>query len=549
MLFRKKTAFRSLSARIIVLAVGVAAVTLGIASVGASLYNANRTRADLEQKATALTTMIASASPVLVVGQDSTTLSYLLESLKKDLDFKSALIADDFTVLAAAGQTPEAQELLSPAILEKAIGAEPWKYMGEQPSFTSAADDTYLKVQALHIGAEKKLIGYVALLFDTKRLEARVLNETLITAAGGLGIVLLLAVIMWASLARLMAPIKPITAAIVGLANARLNQEIPAKDRRDEIGEIARALEVLQVNLADREHLQAARIRDEQTKGERQREVETAIAEFRTQAVSALAAFEQNAERVEAVAANVSALASSVAGKTQSASRSSRSAAASVGNAAQATEEMSAAIREVEMQIAQARDAIVGAAAASRQTAEGTRTLAENASSIEEVVRLIQDIAAQTNLLALNATIEAARAGEAGRGFAVVAAEVKALAGQTADATDRIVSQVQAIQSGTDRMVGEIGLMTERMAGIEAFANSVAASIEQQAAAIGEIASGVAGANTAALGVSADLVEVDRSVGETERATVDVSRASADILTETRRLRDTVDDFLGKVAA
>jgi len=164
-------------------------------------------------------------------------------------------------------------------------------------------------------------------------------------------------------------------------------------------------------------------------------------------------------------------------------------------------------------------------------------------------VNLIRDIAAQTNLLALNATIEAARAGEAGRGFAVVAAEVKSLASQTADATDRIVSQVGAIQGATTEVVDAIQNIATRMGAIESFANSVATSIEQQAIATGEIASGVAMASTSALSVSSDLSVLADSVEETGRSAEQVRHAAGEVSAQAMRLDSTVDQFLKRVAA
>ena len=542
------TRFRSLGARIILVAVGIAVVAISAAAVLTTLTSAERNRLDFDQKTNALATMIGSAAPMLVVSHDTTTLSFLLKSLEEDPDFRAGAVMDDFMVLASA-QASADEGALTPYGLADRIGAEPFEALAATETLVVEEGTRLLRLEALRMGADRRLVGVVALEFDTQRLAERTRGDIVVTAAGGAGIVLLIAIVLWASLARLIAPLAPLTASIVGLAEARLDQTVPAQERRDEIGEIARAVAVLQVNLVEREELQAQRARDESERLERVRAVEGAIASFRTAAESALVAFEANASRAEAVAASVAELAAGAAQKTRDASGASQSACERVGNAAQATEEMSAALREVESQIVAAREAIVGAASASRETATGMTALARDAAGIEEVVRLIQAIAEQTNLLALNATIEAARAGEAGRGFAVVAAEVKALASQTAAATDQIVAKVQAIQAGTDRMVGEIGAMTERMTGIESFAGAVSAAIEQQTAAIQEIAASAAAANTDTRGATADLGAVEGSVAEMERASADVGRASGDIRAETGRLRDTVESFLARVAA
>ena len=539
---------QSLNVRIALVAVLVVAVSLTGAIAGLSLYNAEKTRGDLAQKAEALTAMIGNAAPIPVLGNDATTLNNLLVSMTRDPDFRQGIIADDYSVMAAVSNDPAVRPF-APQDLEKLIGAEPFMFIDEHEAHSVATEEFLLQVRALRIGADRRLVGYVALKFDRSRLEERVSAETWTTFAVGMGILASLAVILWISLAKLMAPLRPIAAAVVFLSKAKLDTHIPGCQRRDELGDIARALIVLQANLADREKLQSERAAEERRKERRQKAIESAIADFRSEVMLTLGSFEENADRLGDVSTVLSQIATSTAAKTRSATSSSSSAAGSVGNAAQATEEMSAAISEVESQIVQIRGDIVGAAGASRSTAQSMKTLAETAGSIQEVVKLIQDIAAQTNLLALNATIEAARAGEAGKGFAVVAQEVKVLAGQTAAATDRIVDQVQAILGATEGMVTDMDGIASRMSGIESFASAVAASIEQQAIAVGEIARSVAEANTSAMEVAADLSRVDQSVAETNLAVTDVSTASVDVASQTLKMRNTIDGFLKNVAA
>lgn len=541
-------AIHSLSVRIAIVAVAVVAISLTGAIAGLSFYNANKTRGDLAQKAEALTSMIGNAAPILVVGNDTTTLNNLMASMKRDLDFRQGIIADDFSVMAAVSASAEIRPF-APIDLEDMIGEDPWSFIDKHDVHSVATADFLLQIQALRIGADRRLVGYVAMKFDRSRLEERVAAETLSTFAVGMGILLAMAAVLWVALAKLMAPLKPISVAVVSLSQATLDTLIPGCDRKDELGRIARALVVLQENLADREKLQAALVTDEKEKGRRQQSTEAAISDFRSEVSVALGAFEQNASRLGDVSTALSQIAANAANKTRSAASSSTNAANNVGSAAQATEEMTAAIGEVESQIVQIRGDIVGAAGASRSTAQAMKTLAATAGSIQEVVKLIQDIAAQTNLLALNATIEAARAGEAGKGFAVVAQEVKALAGQTAAATDRIVDQVQAILGATEGMVTDMDGIASRMSGIESFASAVAASIEQQAVAVGEIARSVAGANTAAMEVAADLSQVDQSVVETSLAVTDVSTASVDVASQALKMRQTVDNSLRNVAA
>jgi methyl-accepting chemotaxis protein len=549
MLSKVKNLFNSLSIRIVLVAVAVVAGTLGAAIAGLTIYNSQTARSEFVHKTDDLTAMIANAAPILVMGNDTTTLSNMLASVSRDPDFMHGLVANDFFPLASIGADGEPSSDFNPQVIEAAIGEMPFDFVADNPVHTIDRGDSLMQIRALHIGADQRLVGYVAMEFSRARLATRIATETGAIIAGGLAVLGGVALVLWFVLARMMAPLRPITGAVVGLSEGRLDTAIPGQGRRDEIGAIANALKVFRENLADRETLQARRASDEAEKAERQQAVDEAISGFRADVTAALASFENNAGRLDAVSTTLSEVAAATASKSRSAAGSSGAASSAVGNAAQATEEMSAAINEVENQVVKIRGDIVGAAGASRETATGMKDLAGTAANIQEVVKLIQDIAEQTNLLALNATIEAARAGEAGKGFAVVAAEVKALAGQTASATDRIVDQVQAILSATDRMVGEIDGIAERMTGIEAFAGAVASSIEQQAVAVGEIASSVAGANASTMEVASDLGEVEQGVAQTEQAVADVNGASGEVAAEARRMRETVDAFLARVAA
>ena len=174
--------------------------------------------------------------------------------------------------------------------------------------------------------------------------------------------------------------------------------------------------------------------------------------------------------------------------------------------------------------------------------------LAQAVQKIDDVVKLIQSVAGQTNLLALNATIEAARAGAAGKGFAVVASEVKALAVQTAKATDDIASQIAAVQSATQGAVRAIGSITGRMDEIRQFTTAIASSIEEQHAATGEISHNVTTAAMGTRSVVAVLERVSRAIGDMRGSADTVLTASMAVEKAADSLRDSVDGFLNKVA-
>ncbi|BCB20751.1 HAMP domain-containing methyl-accepting chemotaxis protein [Bosea sp. ANAM02] len=539
----------SLSRQIAAAAVAIVAIAVVFVVMAIARYNDARTRADLDQKVTALTLMVVNAAPSLILSRDNSTLGYILASLRRDPDFDAGIVGDDLAGLASAGRNEEARLSLTPRWLTEAVGEDPWKAL-EKRTEIDVEDDVYLtKIHAVRIGSQQKQIGYVALRFDKTRLVARAAWEQFVTMGLGLLILLVLGPLLWFSLSRAMRPLRSMTKAIVSISDGNLSTQIDALGRRDEIGAIARALSVLKVRLAERAMLEEKQSASEVERRSRQQGVDHAITSFRTEVGLALEAFKSNAERMREASDGLARVAAESSERAARAADNAHGASGNVENAAQAAEEMGAAIREVEFQVRRVRTEIVEAASVSRDTAGSVQALDETARAIGEVVNLIRDIAAQTNLLALNATIEAARAGEAGRGFAVVANEVKSLAAQTADATDRIVAQVAAIQGATGQVVGAIQNIAERMNAIEKFANSVATSIEQQAIATGEIASGVAMASTSALSVSSDLSVLADSVEETGRSAEQVRGAAGEVADQAQRLDSTVDQFLRNVAA
>ncbi|MBN9467684.1 MAG: methyl-accepting chemotaxis protein [Bosea sp.] len=538
----------SLSTQIAGAAVAIVALAIVFVVLAVARYNDGKTRADLDQKMNSLTTMVVNAAPALILSRDTTTLSYILESLKRDPDFSAGIVADEVVALATAGRDEEARLLLTPNNLALALGREPWDALASE-SPLQLEDGAYItKLLVVRVGGHQKQIGYVALRFDKRRLVARAAREHFVTIALGFGLLLVLGPLLWISLSRTMKPLKGMTQAIVSISDGKLDTPIDATERRDEIGAIARALGVLKLRLGERASLQEQQFASETERRDRQQRIDEAIAMFRGEVGVALEAFKSNADRMGDASSGLAQVAAESSERAARAAHNSHGASANVESAAQAAEEMGAAIREVEFQVRRVRTEIVEAASASRDTAESVDALDATARAIGEVVNLIRDIAAQTNLLALNATIEAARAGEAGRGFAVVAAEVKNLASQTADATDRIVAQVNAIQGATGEVVGAIQNIANRMGAIENFANSVAVSIEQQAIATGEIASGVAMASSSALSVSSDLSVLADSVEETGRSAEQVRQAAGEVSTQALRLDSTVDQFLKRVA-
>jgi methyl-accepting chemotaxis protein len=313
-------------------------------------------------------------------------------------------------------------------------------------------------------------------------------------AAAAVAAGLLLAVVIARSI---IGPLRGMTAVMLRLARADYDVVVPAGDSTDEIGDMARAVEVFKRN-----GLAAVRLAAEQ-------EAERAATERRVAALTALMrAFEgEMGGLVAGLAADASALQTTAATMTATAGQTNAQASAvaaaaaqmsaNVGTVAASAEELGASINEISRRVAQSAAISDRAAQDAARTDAIVRNLTEAAQRIGDVVGLISSIAGQTNLLALNATIEAARAGDAGKGFAVVASEVKSLAGQTASATDEIGQQVAQIQSATREAVAAIGGIVATIGEISQIAASIAAAVEQQGAATQEIARNVEQASPA----------------------------------------------------
>ena len=276
--------------------------------------------------------------------------------------------------------------------------------------------------------------------------------------------------------------------------------------------------------------------------------IEAEIGAFRESVAAVMSSVSESTAALKSIAVALSNSSNDTSERAIGAVQTSNEASANMTAAASAAEELIASIGEIGRQIGQAAELVTRSVDEAHATNEQITSLNATVQEIGDVVGLIRNIAGQTNLLALNATIEAARAGEAGRGFAVVASEVKSLAVQTANATEKIASQIEAVQNSTRCAVDAIRRNTEHMLEIDGYTSAVARSLEQQNSATDEISRNVSSAAGGAKGMVGVLDEVTGAASETRTAASKVLEASQSVEAAAADLQHRIEGFLGRVA-
>lgn len=340
-----------------------------------------------------------------------------------------------------------------------------------------------------------------------------------------------------------------IAASMVGLAEGDLGTEIPFLKSTDEVGGMARAVEVFKTNAMERAHLQEQQQKSMQAREERQKKLDIIVAAFRGDVTELLNHVATDMRQLNEVALALGRIAEQSATQAVSASASSEQASGNVQTVAGAAEQLSASIGEISQKVTNTAGVVAQANETAQQANGRISGLDEAAQKIGDVVSLIRDIAEQTNLLALNATIEAARAGDSGKGFAVVASEVKTLATQTAKATEDIAQQVSEIQAATKGAVVAINSISSSIEEIDAHATMIAAAVEEQGAATAEISRNAQETAHGTQDVAVRVTQLSEGAQRTRDSASQATGTIASASSNTQKLSGLIDGFLADVAA
>jgi methyl-accepting chemotaxis protein len=361
-----------------------------------------------------------------------------------------------------------------------------------------------------------------------------------------------LAVLAYVIVARsVVRPLKSLTGAMGELAEGNFGIVLPGLDRKDEIGDMAHAVETFKIKAAEKAHDEAeAKIKQDQVAAKQRKADMIKLADDFESAVGQIVETVSSSSTVlEASAGTLTSTAERAQELTRMVATASEDASTNVQSVASATEEMASSVNEISRQVQESARIANDAVDQARKTNDRVSELSKAAARIGDVVELINNIAGQTNLLALNATIEAARAGEAGRGFAVVASEVKALAEQTAKATGEIGQQITGIQAATQDSVNAIKEISGTIEKLSEISSTIAAAVEEQGAATRQISRNVQQATQGTQQVSANITDVQRGASETGSASSRVLSAAQSLSGDSNRLKLEVGKFLSSIRA
>ena len=381
-------------------------------------------------------------------------------------------------------------------------------------------------------------------------LEAKFQSEALTIGGLCLAVLLIGGAVSFFVSRSITKPLSAITNCMGNLADGDLEVEVPAQERKDEIGAMSAAVQVFKANAVEQKRMETEREESRHKAEEAKRDdmnrlatsFEESVKSIVDEVSSAIGNMQSDAQQMSVRASDASSQASTVVSASEETTNN-------VQTVASASEQLTEAIREISKQVTDS-SRITSEAVQQVETTNGeVEGLSEAAKKIGDVIDLISDIAEQTNLLALNATIEAARAGDAGKGFAVVASEVKNLATQTAKATEEIGAQISSMQGATETAVNAIKQIGSTISRVDEIASSISAAVEEQGAATHEISRNVNEAATSTQSVSSTIHQVHAASSETGQSAQSIEAATSELTRLSGSLRSEVDSFLGSIRA
>ncbi len=339
-------------------------------------------------------------------------------------------------------------------------------------------------------------------------------------------------------------PIIGITKYMGVLSGGNLTLDVPSRDRQDEVGEMAAALQLFKDGLVEAERLRNKVEADRLEKERRQQKINEATAAFEETMSTVVKIVASASTEIQASASTLADSADKTSAQSNAVSAASTETSSNIQTVAASTEELSASIEEITQQVTRSSTIASEAVEKSRAAIQSINKLLESAQKIGEVTAVITDISGQTNLLALNATIEAARAGDAGKGFAVVANEVKGLAANSSQSAEQISLQIAQIQQDTQTAAKAVRDITTIIDQISETSSNIAAAIEQQAAATSEITRNINEASSASVEVDQNIAGVSMATASTGSAATQLLGAADELCKQANVLKSEFDTYI-----
>ena len=557
-----KLAQLSIAAKLYVIFTLLATVTIGLAAV--SLLNTSRhvaltkefesafVGAENVDRINSLIYAVVMESRGIYMSPDIATAKKFAEGLTRFNDqigsvvekWQQSVLPEDAAVFAAFAERVRKFQEFRRELVRRGTEISPesgreWGDNDANRTVRTALTNDLDKLGQLYANRSRMIYGQIESGIHVTAIEVMVLGAlALMLAMAG-------ALMIRRSIARPLAEVTRVTEAVAG-GDAAV--AVPFRDRRDEVGALARSIAVFQDAMRRNVELNKTVLAEASAKVQRQDQIASETARFGTEIEASLSQLNRLFEHMLMASGRLTDAADLASAKTGGAATASGEASANVRDIAAAAEELAVAVSEIDRQVLQSNAIASKAVSEAARTSESVRELGEVGRRIGDVVKLITAIAEQTNLLALNATIEAARAGEAGRGFAVVAGEVKALSAQTAKATDEIGAQIAAMQAATERSIEAIAGIERTIREIGAISSAIASAVTEQGAATQEIARSVEVAARRTGDTADEVVRVGEAT-ENTRASATSVKTLANDLAAAGQIRAQVDQFFRMLRA